>query len=141
MRDTDLLTVSDTLWARIAELEAENQRLRDAAWAMVEKEAAKHLPAYEKQHKRIAELEAENQRLKTENRRLDKENNILRETVQPRTEQVIEWAAKYERLRDAVLNLPVEEMAYEHHGGPVLAGYFMQCQGEWDAVKALLRSE
>ena len=57
MRDSDLRTAGDVLWDQIAELKAENERLRDAAWAMVEKEAAKHLPAYEKQHKRIAELE------------------------------------------------------------------------------------
>ena len=51
-------------------LQAEIERLRDATWAMVEKEAAKHLPAYEKQHKRIAELEAELDRAANEIHRL-----------------------------------------------------------------------
>ena len=41
----------------------------------------------------IAELEAENERL-------EKENNTLREIIQPRTEQVIEWAAKYAQMRE-----------------------------------------
>ena len=93
---------------RIAELEAEVERLRKAI--------QKHKSLFNRAAVKAAELKAtiddreqtiyllSNQQdtVQQENQRLDRENNTLREIVQPRTEQVIEWAAKYERLREAV---------------------------------------
>ena len=75
---------------------------------------------------RIADLEAENKVLLSSDRvkelegkasqawetcqqavergmKIEAENRTLREIIQPRNEQVVEWAARYERLRDAVL--------------------------------------
>jgi len=46
--------------------------------------------------------------------------------------------ADLEALITAIEALPVEEMTYEQDGSLVLAGYCMQCQGEWDAVQALV---
>ena len=46
----------------------------------------------------IAELEADN-------KRLEKENNLLRDTVEPRTEQLIAMAAKNKALRKACIRL------------------------------------
>ena len=46
----------------------------------------------------LAELEADN-------KRLEKENNLLRDTVEPRTEQLIAMAAKNKALRKACIRL------------------------------------
>jgi len=83
----------------IIELEAENQRLRDAAWAMVEKEAAKHLPAYEKQHKRIAELEVQAHNRNEHISDLEAKVEALREAHKANVHQEVRtsWSAKGHR--------------------------------------------
>ena len=54
-------------------------------------------------------------------------------------QQVSESKKKFERLADAVNDLPVEEwVEQDGYGDPCLIGYTMQAQGEWDAVRKVL---